>query len=423
MSKSEVTEAGRAGGGEARSLRVSAALCLGVSLSLWSVMGCHTCEDHDKSAMAVVNAKGAYDGGKFDLAKQVYMRALEYCPQNYDALIGFANAAREYGTQLYARADATARQGKIEAARKEVEEANQNHQSSDQAFRSALLLEEDDLAPHYGLGLLYYQRATTPANFPYPLDDRVNRRDARDRAIKEFKTVVAKHSNLLQVRRYLGLALFAAGVFDEGRDHLRAYHDRMQANYTEWMTFRPGSDAEKELKRIELTKIELDIAAVRDVFGTYRDELDREVKELEGKPARTPVEEERLKTAAKDRLAVDLMIRTYQLTNLNAVETEVRERSSDYVQLFNLGKMESLQAMLLPPAGGEGAFYQAIQRKLDEGTRYRNVNFRTVIVSGDSASVGLICEIVTSKGRPRPDSEITLRWRRSGGVWRVVEHP
>lgn len=406
-----------------RRLRVFVALCLGVSLSLGSVIGCHTCDDHDKSTMAVVNAKGVYDGGKFDMAKQVYMRALEYCPDNYDALIGYANATREYGTQLYARADATARQGKIEAAKKEVEEASQNHMESDRAFRSALILREEDLAPHYGLGLLYYQRATSPSAFPYPLDDRVNRRDARDRAIQEFKTVVAQHSNLLQVRRYLGLALFAAGKFDEGRDHLRAYHDRMQLNYTEWMTFRPASDSEKEVKRIELTKIELDIASVRDVFSAYRDELDREVKALEAKPARTAAEEERLRVASKDRLAVDLMIRTYQLTNLNVAESEVRERCGDYIQLFNLGKMESVQPMLLAPANGEGAFYQAIQRKLDEGTRYRNVNFRVVVVSGDSASVGLVCEVQTAKGRPRPDAELTFRFRRSGGVWRVVEHP
>jgi tetratricopeptide (TPR) repeat protein len=392
-------------------------------LILLAAGGCHTCEDHEKSANAVVNAKGVYDGGKFDLAKQVYLRALEYCPENYEALIGYANATREYGTMLYARADATARSGKGEAAKKEVEEANQNHMESDRAFRSALILREDDLAPHYGMGLLYYQRATSPASFPYALDDRVNRREARDHAIAEFKTVVDRFPNLLQVRRYLGLALFAAGKFDEGRNHLRAYHDRMQDEYTRWMSYRPTTDAEKELKRVELTRIELDIATIRDVFMTYRDELDREAKELSGKPSRTSEEQERLQASTKDRLAVDLMIRTYQLTNLNVAEMEVRDRATDYITLFNMGKMEGVQPMLQPPSGTEGAFLQAIQRKLDDGIKYKNVNYRAVVVSGDSASVGFVCDVHRAKGPPRKDVEVVLRFRRAGGAWRVTEHP
>lgn len=385
--------------------------------------GCHTCDDHDKSTVAVQNAKGIYDQGKFDQAKQIFMKSLEFCPDNYDALIGFANASREYGTQLYARAFATTRLGKLEAAKKEIEEANQNHMESDRAFRSALMLREDDLAPHYGLGLLYYQRATSPVPYPYALDDRVNRREARDKAIEAFQTVSSKQPNLLQLRRYLGLAQFAAGNFEQGRTHLRAYHDTMQEEYTRWMAFRPQTDAQKEIKRIELSKIETDIGTIRDIFATYRDELDKAAKELAAKPARTPEDDARMQAAVRDRLAVELMMRTYQLTNLNAAEMEVRERAADYIQLFNMGKMEGVQPMLFPPESGEGAFLQAIQRKLDAGTRYRNVQIRTIIVSGDSATVGFLCELAQGQAKPRPDVEVTLRFRRSGGVWKVAEHP
>jgi tetratricopeptide (TPR) repeat protein len=401
--------------------KVWAALAI---LPLLGVLGgCHTCDDHDKSTMAVVNAKSVYDAGKFDLAKQVFMRALEYCPDNYDALIGYANATREYGTMLYARADATARSGKLEAAKKEVEEANQNHMESDRAFRSALMLQEDDLAPHYGLGQLYYQRATSPVAYPYAIDDRVNRREARDRAIQEFNVVMASQPNLLQVRRYLGLALFAAGNFDEGRRHLKAYHDTMQEEYSRWMAFRPQTEVQKELKRVELTKIETDIATIRDIFGTYRDELGRVAKEMADRPSRTPEEEARMQAATRDRLAVELMMRTYQLTNLNAAEMEVRDRATDYIQLFNMGKLDGVQPMLLPPQGGEGAFLQGIQRKMDEGTRYKNVHMRAIVVSGDAASVGFLCELHQGSAKPRPDVEVTLRFRRSGGVWKVAEHP
>jgi tetratricopeptide (TPR) repeat protein len=392
-------------------------------LILPAVWGCHNCEDHTKSEFAVVNAKSQFDAGRFDIAKQIFNRALEYCPDNYDALIGYANACREYGTMLYARTDATARSGKPEAAKRECEEANQNHQASDRAFRSALMLRSEDLAPHYGLGLLYYHRATSPVGFPFPLDDRVNRREARDRAIKEFETVSTQYPNLLQVRRYLGLALFAAGKFDLGRDHLRAYHDRMQNEYNRWLAFRPTTDAEKEVKRIELTKIEIDISGVREVFIAYKEDLDREVKDLEAKPSRAIAEEDRLKTISRERLSVELMIRTYQLTNLNAAEMEVRDRCADYLALWNMGKMEGVQPLLLPPQGQDGAFYLAIQKKLDEGVRYRGVNYRTIVVSGDTATVGFVCEYSTVKTKPRPDTEVTLRLRRQGGVWRVSDHP
>lgn len=393
-------------------------------LLLAAAVGCHTCEDHEKSDYAVVNAKSQFDAGRFDVAKQIFTRALEYCPDNYDALIGLANACREYGTQLYARADAAVKAGKVETAKKDVEEASANHAQCDQAFRSALMLRDDDLAPRYGLGQLYYQRATSPVSFPFPLDDRVNRRQARDRAIAEFQAVADKFPNLLQVRRYLGLALFAAGQFDQGRDHLRAYHDRMQGEYSRWLAFRPTSDAEKEIKRVELTKLELDIAGVRDVFIAYKGDLEDEEKKLRGLSTRTPEEEERLKTLARERLAVDLMIRTYQLTNLNAAEMELRDRCADYLSLWNMGKFDAVQPMLLPPSGQEGAFYQSLQRKLDDGVRYRNINYRSIVVSGDQASVGFICDFSTAKSsKPQPDTEVTLRFRRSGGVWRVSDHP
>ncbi|HEX7899200.1 MAG TPA: tetratricopeptide repeat protein [Planctomycetota bacterium] len=394
------------------------------ALILAALGGCHTCEDHEKSDFAVTNAKSQFDAGRFDIAKQIFNRALEYCPDNYDALIGYANACREYGTQMYARTEATAKAGKPEAAKKEFEEASANHLQSERAFRSALMLREEDLAPHYGLGLLHYQRATSPVGYPYPLDDRVNRRQARDTAIKEFETVTAKFPNLLQVRRYLGLALFAAGKFDLGRDHLRAYHDRMQNEYNKWLAFRPTTDAEKEVKRIELTKIELDIASVRDVFIAYKDDLNREGAELQGKATRIPAEEERLRTLTKDRLAVELMIRTYQLVNLNAAEMEVRDRCADYLALWNMGKLEGVQPMCLPPQGQEGVFYQQLQRKLDDGVRYRNINYRAIVVAGEDASVGFVCEYSTAKSsKPRPDTEVTLRFRRAGGTWRVTEHP
>ena len=161
-----------------------------------ALAACHTCPDHDKASLALENAKGVYDAGRFDQAKSVFQAVLDYCPENYDALIGYANACREYGTQLFGTVDLLVRQNKPDAAKKTYEEANQNHGEADRSFRSALVLQPDDLAPRYGLGLLWYQRATSPVNYPYPLDDRVNRREARDKSIAEFELIVRRHPEL-----------------------------------------------------------------------------------------------------------------------------------------------------------------------------------------------------------------------------------
>ena len=389
---------------------------------LLGLAACHTCPDHDKSSLAIENAKGVYDAGRFDQAKSVFKVSLEYCPENYDALIGYGNACREYGTELFATVDLLVRQNKPDTAKKTYEEANQNHGEADRAFRSALVLKPDDLAPRYGLGLLWYQRATSPVDYPHPLDDRVNRRDARDKAIAEFEIIVREHPNLMQARRYLGLALFAAARLEEGRAHLQAYHDYQQAQYNRWLSATAQTDVEKQTKQQELAKIESDISAVREIFSAYRDDLREEREALEKLSSRKPEEEARLKSVVSETLALDLMIRRFQLTNLGAMEMELRDRTRDYLEMFNTGKMDAVQPFLLPPQGKEGPFLLAIRRKLEAGTQFRKVQFRTIAVSGEAGTVGFLCDLSSAKGLA-PDSEVTLRWRRVSGSWRIVEHP
>jgi hypothetical protein len=54
--------------------------------------------------------------------------------------------------------------------------------------------------------------------------------------------------------------------------------------------------------------------------------------------------------------------------------------------------------------------------------QFKKVIFRTAAVSGESASIGFVCDLVTAQGS-KPESEVTIRWRVVGGQWLVSDHP
>jgi tetratricopeptide (TPR) repeat protein len=383
---------------------------------------CHTCPDHEKSERAVDNGKTAYDAGNFRQASIVFSTALEYCPENYDALLGLANAKREEGSAQYAAVDALVKQGKMEAAQKVFQEANQNHQDADQMFRSAMILDPDDLLPEYGLAQLYYQRATSPVGYPYPLDDAVNRRQARDRAIAGFRKLVEGNPDLPQIQRYLGLALFAAGRMQEGRGHLLKYHDVQQQEYNRRLGIPAQTQEEKDRKRAGLAKLESDIESIRQIFQTYHEELGRVRQQLLKLPTRTPQEEQQLAAVATEQLQLEALIRTYQMVDLGASELEVRERCSSYLEALAQGRLEVLETFLGALPGEEAKLSAAVRLRVSEQTRYGNVRYRSIIVNGDSASVSFLADVSSRRGL-RADQSVTLRFRRLSGVWRLTEQP
>lgn len=395
------------------------------SLPAWLIVllaACHTCPDHEKSELAVENAKTLYDAGNFRQAKVVFSTSLEYCPENYDALIGLANASREEGSALYANVDALVKQGKLEAAQKLFQEANQNHQDSDQMFRSAMILYPDDLAPEYGLAQLYYQRATSPVGYPYPLDDALNRRQARDKAIAGFRKLVEGNPELPQIQRYLGLALFAAGNMQEGRGHLLKYHDVQQQNYNRLLGIPAQTQEEKDRKRSALAKVESDIDSIRQIFQAYYEELSKERVRLTGLKTRTPQEEQQLAGIATEQLHLQVLIRTYQMVDLGGVELEVRERCTAYLDALDQGRMEVLETFLGALPGQEAALQARVRGLVADQTHYGNIRYRSIVVNGESATVTFMADLVTRRGT-RADQPMTLRFRRVSGIWRLVEHP
>jgi tetratricopeptide (TPR) repeat protein len=397
-------------------------LVLAAVLAAGAAAGCQNCPDYDKAVLAVSNGKAAYNSGRFEQAKLLFNTALEFCPDHYEALVGLGNACREYGSALYAGVDTLAKQGKLDAARKVFEDGNQNHQQSDQLFRSALVQEPDDLQPVYGLALLYYQRASSPVGYPFPLEDQNSRRLAGEKAVEGFLKCIRQEPNLAQARRYLGLAFFALGRFQEGRDHLMKYHDLQQEIFNRLLGIPAQSEQEKERKRAALAQVENDIDSIRQIFIAYDEELQKARETLLRQPTRTPEEEKRLREIATEQLHLQAMIRTFQMVDLGAAELEVRDRCSAYFETLNAGKFEYLETFLGALPGQEAALAAALRRKVADETRYSKVRWRTITVAGDQATVGCLADVSSRRGT-QADREVTVRFRRVAGIWRVSDHP
>lgn len=384
--------------------------------------GCHTCEDHEGAETSFELAKFNYENGKYDQAEILYTKCVEQCPAHQQGWLGLANAAREHGNDQYRIAAELAGQGKIADSKRVFKEASENHRMSYEIFQRRLAEKPEELAPHYGLGLLYYQRATSVLPFPFPVDDTVNRPKERDLAIGEFSLVVKKAPDAWQAHRYLGLVLFAAGRMDEGRPHLKIFHDAQQTLYEKVLTWPGSSDDEKKRKEVALRSVNKEIEDIREVLGEYFMSLQRDYDRLQAKRERTADEEGKMAKLKRESLELESTIKSFHLTNLGQVELEVRRRCDDFIRVFNGGQVAEIMSFSTPRRGEEAAFQRAVQDRVDLGTKLRRPQYRTIVVSGDTASVALVCEVVNKKGT-RPDAELTMHWKLVGGQWKVAEMP
>jgi len=386
------------------------------------IVGCHTCEDHPGSDAAADLAQFNYDNGKYDQSKILYSRAVEKCPQNDKAWLGVANSSREYGNGLYRNAADLAGQGKIPEAKRVFKEGSENHALAFDILQRRLRLKPDDMAPHYGLGLLYYQRATSALPFPFPLDDSVNRQRERDLAIKEFTLVVKESPTAWQAHRYLGLALFTAGRMDEGRPHLKIFHDAQQNLYERVQGWPGASDDDKKRKENALRMVSKEIEDIRDVLGEYFMTVQHDFDKLKAKKERTPDEEATLAKLRRESLELENIIKDFHLTNLGPVESELRRRCDDFLAAFNNGRVADVMGFVAPKQGEEAAVQRAVEERVNQATQFRKAQYRTIVVSGENASIALICEVASKQGT-RSDAQLTLHWKLVSGQWKASDLP
>jgi tetratricopeptide (TPR) repeat protein len=399
----------------------AAALAAAASFAMLSA-GCHTCENHAGSMSAYESADFAFKGGNYDLAKNIYSRCVELCPDHEDGWLGLANTCREVGNNMFKGAADLAASGKIADSKKVFKDAVENHAFCYEILQRRLRKDGEDRAARYGLGLLYYQRSTSVLPFPFPLDDTVNRQKERDLAIAEFTWIVKRHPDAWQAHRYLGLALFAAGRMDDGRAHLNKFHDAQQTLYARILRWPNATDEEKMRKESALQAVNKDIEDIRDVLSEYFMMVSREFDRLKSKRERSADEETLMAKYRSESLQLEGIIKSFHLTNLGPVEQQLRQRCDDYLRVFNGGQVADIMSFAAPKQGEEAAFQRAIQDRVEQGTKFRKCQYRTIVVSGDTASVGLVCEVVNNKGS-RPDAELKMHWRLVGGQWKIADLP
>jgi tetratricopeptide (TPR) repeat protein len=383
--------------------------------------GCHTCEDHQASQLSCEVAEFNYKNGKYDMAKTLYSRCVEKCSANEDGWLGLANSSRELGNIQYQSAAELAGQGKIPDSKRVFKDATDNHAVAYEIFQRKIRDRPEDMAPHYGLGLFYYQRATSPVPFPFPLDDSKRRGKERDLAISEFQLILAK-GELIQVQRYLGLALFAAGRMDEGRPHLKRFHDFQQALYEKVLRLPGTTDDEKKIKESKLSLVTKEIEDIRDVLGEYFMTVTRDFDRLRLKRERTKEEDVQMAKLKRESLELENTIKNFHLTNLGPAEQEVRRRCDDYLRVFNGGQVAEIMSFVAPKQGEDILMQQAVQDRVKQGMKINKPQYRTIVVSGETASVGLVCELVSNKGT-RPDAELTMHLRLVVGQWKISDLP
>jgi tetratricopeptide (TPR) repeat protein len=384
--------------------------------------GCGNCPNRAKSEQTKDLGAQFFNAGRYDQAKIMFSSSVEQCPENEEAWLGFANACREYGNTQFKRAADLASEGKGAEVKRVYKDAAESHTLAYDILHRKIVDFPDDMAPHYGLALLHYQRSTSVLPFPFPLEDTEHRQAERDLAIKEFTIVIHHSPGVVQAYRYLGLALFAADRMDEGRPYLKRFHDAQQMLYEKVLQWPGSTDDEKSRKEASLAKVNKEIEEIRDVLGEYFMMTQRDYDRLKAKKERTPAEDAKMAKSFRESLELEKAIKGFHLTNLSPVEMEVRRRCEDLIAVFNRGQVADIMSFVAPRPGEEAAFQERVREKVDQGTKYRNTQYLTIAVSGDTASVALTCEVSNNKGS-RPDAELTMHWRLVAGQWKVSELP
>jgi len=276
-------------------------------------------------------ANDYYERGKFEEAMQKYEDAIERNPKSYIAVVGLACTDREWGLKKFAEAEDLHRAKKVEFAKKEFEKAVVVHTTAHKLYLKAIQMKPDHPLAYRELGVFFYKRATSPYSYPYRLDDQKNRQKERDEAIRHLRIVVEKEPTLPFTRRYLGLALFAAGHSAEGRQHLEVYLQGMAEGreHLRKNAARQSPEQREELER-RLRTIDKELDEVCEVLGAYlRDLEDRRAAAQKAYDKLLAEEPARAKESDAKKLVDGLNVEILAVQNLLRKYREVESKKPD----------------------------------------------------------------------------------------------
>jgi hypothetical protein len=210
---------------------------------------------------------------------------------------------------------------------------------------------------------------------------------------------------------------------DDGRPHLRKYHEYQQRWYNVVMSWPQATQQQKDPKEGALRQVEREIDEAREVLLSYAQALKRERERLERKGAAlTPEEKKSLEMYARESLAMESIIRTFVVTKLGTAELEVWQRCQLYFSAVNQGKLDDVLNFVFVRPGEEFLVRQKVNARLERGAHYEKLSHRTITIAGDTATVALGCERTARRGATPEIAELTLRFKLQGGQWLTADY-
>jgi tetratricopeptide (TPR) repeat protein len=162
-----------------------------------------------------------------------------------------------------------------EAAERFNTGATADHNDAFRMLASILRDDPDNLSARYALGLLHYDRAVSPFDYPYRKGDRENRGKERDRAIEEFRILLKEDPRPLYAHRYLAVLLAARGQPDdrqEARPHFEHFLNSARAirqklvDHTVMSEEPAHAEEAKRLKAAKLQELDQHILEMDDAL-------------------------------------------------------------------------------------------------------------------------------------------------------------
>ncbi|MBI2898648.1 MAG: hypothetical protein HYY17_00535 [Planctomycetes bacterium] len=98
----------------------------------------------------------------------------------------------------------------------------------------------------------------------------------------------------------------------------------------------------------------------------------------------------------------------------------LQARAREYLSAFRSGR--HVEILDFFEEKDRSAMKASVTAQLEAGLRYDDVVFRSAKAGGDEGTVDFFCTLV--RGSAREENRlVTLKWRRSGGAWRLTELP
>src|SRR5688572_27577684 len=119
---------------------------------------CSTMSEEYKSQMYL--GEHYYRNGKFEEAVGRYTEAIDQAKstdERFKAVVGFANAAAEYGHQLFVQAETACKARKAEAGKTALERGNEMHDLANKAYHKLMEMRPHDTISRYYLGLMLFK--------------------------------------------------------------------------------------------------------------------------------------------------------------------------------------------------------------------------------------------------------------------------